>query len=138
MSNSVQPHRRQTTRLLCPWDSPGKNTGVGCHFLFQWHAGMLSHFSRVRLGATPWTAAHHTSLSPEFSRQEYWSGLPFPSPIKQYIWTNIYRHTTIFKIQNISITLKSSLPVPLPSVLIPGSNSWLLLICSLSLLVWLF
>ena len=35
MSNSVQPHRRQPTRLPCPWDSPGKNTGVACHFLFQ-------------------------------------------------------------------------------------------------------
>ena len=29
------PHRRQPIRLLCPWDSPGKNTGVGCHFLLQ-------------------------------------------------------------------------------------------------------
>ena len=36
MSNSVQPHRRQPTRLPCPWDSPGKKTGVGCHFLLQW------------------------------------------------------------------------------------------------------
>ena len=35
VSNSVQPHRRQPTRLPCPWDSPGKNTGVGCHFLLQ-------------------------------------------------------------------------------------------------------
>ena len=35
MSNSVQPHRRQQTRLLRSWDSPGKNTGVGCHFLLQ-------------------------------------------------------------------------------------------------------
>ena len=33
MSDSVRPHRRQPTRLLHPWDSPGKNTGVGCHFL---------------------------------------------------------------------------------------------------------
>ena len=33
MSDSVQPHRRQPTRLPHPWDSPGKNTGVGCHFL---------------------------------------------------------------------------------------------------------
>ena len=32
---SVQPHRRQPTRLPRPWDSPGKNTGVGCHFLLQ-------------------------------------------------------------------------------------------------------
>ena len=35
MSNNVQPHRRQPTRLPRPWDSPGKNTGVGCHFLLQ-------------------------------------------------------------------------------------------------------
>ena len=35
MSDSVQPHRRQPTRLPCPWDSPGKHTGVGCHFLLQ-------------------------------------------------------------------------------------------------------
>ena len=32
---TVRPHRRQSTRLPCPWDSPGKNTGVGCHFLLQ-------------------------------------------------------------------------------------------------------
>ena len=31
----MRPHRRQPTRLPCPWDSPGKNTGVGCHFLLQ-------------------------------------------------------------------------------------------------------
>ena len=31
----MQPHRWQSTRLCCPWDSPGKNTGVGCHFLLQ-------------------------------------------------------------------------------------------------------
>ena len=35
MSNSVRPHRQQPTRLPGPWDSPGKNTGVGCHFLLQ-------------------------------------------------------------------------------------------------------
>ena len=34
-SDSLQPHRRQPNRLLCPWDSLGKNTGVGCHFLLQ-------------------------------------------------------------------------------------------------------
>ena len=31
----MRPHRLQPTRLPCPWDSPGKNTGVGCHFLLQ-------------------------------------------------------------------------------------------------------
>ena len=35
MSDSVRPPRRQPTRLPHPWDSPGKNTGVGCHFLLQ-------------------------------------------------------------------------------------------------------
>ena len=35
MSDSVQHHRQQPTRLCCPWESPGKNTGVGCHFLLQ-------------------------------------------------------------------------------------------------------
>ena len=35
VSDSVWPHRRQPTRLPRPWDSPGKNTGVGCHFLLQ-------------------------------------------------------------------------------------------------------
>ena len=35
MSNSMRPHRQQPTRLPHPWDSPGKNTGVGCHFLIQ-------------------------------------------------------------------------------------------------------
>src|SRR5574337_962072 len=35
MSDSVRPHRQQPTRLPRPWYSPGKNTGVGCHFLLQ-------------------------------------------------------------------------------------------------------
>ena len=35
VSDSVRPHRWQPTRLPLPWDSPGKNTGVGCHFLLQ-------------------------------------------------------------------------------------------------------
>ena len=35
MSDSAQPYRQQPTRLPHPWDSPGKNTGVGCHFLLQ-------------------------------------------------------------------------------------------------------
>ena len=35
VSDSARPHRRQPTRLCHPWDFPGKNTGVGCHFLLQ-------------------------------------------------------------------------------------------------------
>ena len=44
---------------------------------------LLSRFSRVRLCATPQTAAHQAPLSLGFSRQEYWSGLPFPSPMHE-------------------------------------------------------
>ena len=124
-----------------PWDSPGKNNGVGCHFflqcmkeksesevaqlcptlsdpmdcsppgssvhgiakkgrdrmlvvnfsmvlyfplVFQGHELLLlSHFSHVRLCATPQTAAHQAPPSLGFSRQEHWSGLPFPSPMHE-------------------------------------------------------
>ena len=169
MSNSVRPHRRQPTRLPCPWNCPGKNTGVGCHFLLQcmkvksesevaqscptlcdpvdwslpgsyvhgifqargpeWGAitsaavkslqscptlcdpiegsppsspipGILQartlewvamSFSNAWKGKvkvkslssawlfTPWSAAYQAPPSMEFSRQEYWSGVPFPS-----------------------------------------------------------
>ena len=41
---------------------------------------MLSCFIRVRLFVTPWTVANQAPLSMGFSRQEYWSGLPFPTP----------------------------------------------------------
>ena len=44
---------------------------------------LLSRFSRVRLCATPETAAHQAPRSLGFSRQEHWSGLPFPSPMHE-------------------------------------------------------
>ena len=131
MSDSVQLHRWQPIRLHHPCDSPGKNTGVGSHFLLQclkvksesevaqsyltlsdpmdrslpgssvhgifqarvleWVAIAFSHFmyqirldqsfSRVRLFATPWTAAHQAPPFMGFSRQEYWSRVPLPSPV---------------------------------------------------------
>ena len=42
---------------------------------------LLSHFSRVQLFQTPWTAAYQVPPSMGFSRQEYWSGVPLPSPV---------------------------------------------------------
>ena len=127
MSNSVQPHRQQPTRLPRPWDSPGKNTGVGCHFLLQrmkgksesevtqscptlsnpmgcsppgssihgifqarvleWGAISFSNAwkwkVKVKSLSQVWlfaTAAHQAPPSMGFSRQEYWSGVPLPSP----------------------------------------------------------
>ena len=136
MSDSVRPHRWKPTRLPYPWDSPGKNTGVGCHFhlqcmkvksegevnqscptlsdpmdynlpassihgIFQERVlerGAIAFYdniciynyifavvfvqplSHVSLFLTPWTVTHQVPLSMGFPRQEYWSGLPFPSP----------------------------------------------------------
>ena len=83
MSNSVRPHRQQPTRLPCPWDSPGKNTGVGCHFLLQ--CMKVKSESEVTQSCLTlrdaWTGAHQAPPSMGFSRQEYWSGVPLPSPI---------------------------------------------------------
>ena len=80
VSDSVRPHRRQLTRLPRPWDSPGKNTGVGYHFLLQRMKVKVKSISHVRFLATPWTAAYQAPLSMGFSRLEYWSGVPLPSP----------------------------------------------------------
>ena len=81
MSDSGWPHRRQLTRLPCPWDSPGKNTGVGCHFLLQCRKVKVKSLSRVRPSATLWTAAFQAPPSMGFSTQEYWSGVALPSSI---------------------------------------------------------
>ena len=72
----MRPHRRQPTRLPHPWDSPGKNTGVGCHLLLQCMKVKVKWLNSVWLSATPWTVAHQAPLSIGFSRQEYWSGVP--------------------------------------------------------------
>ena len=81
VSGSVRPHSWQPARLLCLWDSPGKNTGVGCHCLLQ--CMKMKSESEVaqscRLLATPWTAAYQAPPSMGLSRQECWSGLPSPS-----------------------------------------------------------
>ena len=65
----------------CPWDSPGKNAGVGCHFLLQCMKVKGKSLSHVRLFVTPLATAYQAPPSMGFSRQEYWSGLPLPSPI---------------------------------------------------------
>ena len=76
MSDSVRPQRRQPTRLLCPWDSPGKNTGVGCHFLLQ----CMKVKSEREVAQSCPTLSDPMDCSPPgspslgFSRQEHWSG----------------------------------------------------------------
>ena len=81
MSDSVGQHRRQPSKAPRPWDSPGKNTRVGCHFHLQ--CMKVESASEVAQScptlATPWTAAYQAPLSMGFSRQKCWSGVPLPS-----------------------------------------------------------
>ena len=100
MSDSVQPHRRQPTRLLHPWDSPGKNTGVGCHFLLQ----CMKVKSCVRLFVTH--GAHQAPLSVEFSKQDYWSGLPCPSSAVFICTHKLY--TSICYLYHATVNLKNA------------------------------
>ena len=74
MSDSVRPHRRQPSTLPRPWDSPGKNTGVGCHFLLQC---MKVKSEREVTQSCP-TLSHPMDCSPAGSSD--WSGVPLPSP----------------------------------------------------------
>ena len=72
MSDSVRTQRWQPTRRPHPWDSPGKNTGVGCHFLLQCMK-VKSESEVTQSLATPRTAAYQAPPSVGFARQEYWS-----------------------------------------------------------------
>ena len=82
MSDSVRPHRRQPTRLPHPWDSPSKNSGVGCHFLLQ--CMKVKSESEVAQSFPTLSDSMDCSLPGSsvhgFSRQEYWTGVPLPSP----------------------------------------------------------
>ena len=89
---SVQPHRRQPTRLAYPRDSPGKNTGVGCHFLLQ--CRKVKSESEVAQSCP--TPSDSMDCSPPSSRQEYWSRVPLPSPHlhEELLSQNIYSMQT--------------------------------------------
>ena len=94
MSDSVQPHRQQPTRLTCPWDSPGKNTGVGCHFLLQ--CMKVKSESEVAQSCPTLSDPVDCSLPGSsihgIFQQEYWSGVPLPSPsLYICVHINIYK-----------------------------------------------
>ena len=89
MSDSVRPQRWQPSRLPRPWDSPGKNTGVGCHFLPQ--CMKVKSESEVAQSCPTLCDPKDCSLPGSsvhgFSRQEYWSGVPLPSPMIMLLTT---------------------------------------------------
>ena len=83
MSDSMQPHRRQPTRLLCPWGPPGKNTGVGCNFLLQCMK-VKSESEVIQLCPTlsdPMDYRLPGSSVHGIFQAKYWSGVPLPSPL---------------------------------------------------------
>ena len=93
------PHRRQPTKLPHPWDSPGKNTGMGCHLLLQ--RMEVKSLSRVRLLGTPWTASLpgcsiHGSLQArvlEWGASAFSDIYSYNCYITLYIYIYMYMHT---------------------------------------------
>ena len=93
VSDSVRPQRQQPTRFPCPWDSPGKNTGVAFPSgillarTLEWH--FFLHCMKVKSESEvaqlrptlsdPMDTAFQSPPSMGFSRQEHWSGVPLPS-----------------------------------------------------------
>ena len=87
--DSVRPHRQQPTRLLCPWDSPSKNTGVGCHFLLPWMVCSTAKDSRYPLfirGKSSDSEALHVHWDHERKRSRCLSFSSVLSPSE--IWTS--------------------------------------------------
>ena len=97
MSDSVWPHRRHPTGSSVPGILQARIlewVAISFSNAWKWKVKVKS-LSRVRLLATPWTAAYRAPPSMGFSRQEYWSGVPLPSPINALIpfkWRSIYHH----------------------------------------------
>ena len=77
MSDSFWPHGLQPTRLLYPWDSPGKNTGVGCHYLFQ--GIFLTQGSKLHLlRLLHWQAGSSPLVPPGKPHKKWYKGCVLP------------------------------------------------------------
>ena len=89
VSNTLRPHRLYPTSLLCPWDSPGKNTGVVCHFFLQ-NINLLIYISYCSIGRYPY-CSKYKELSPltepSISRLETLRKSGRKSYQKTCIWT---------------------------------------------------
>ena len=124
MSDSVRPHRRQPTRLLCPWDSLGKNTEVGCHFLLQCMKGKRE--SEVAQSCP--TLSNPMDCSPPgFSvhgifqaRVLKWGAIAFSGSVASHVqlfatpWTEVCQASLKFTISQ-SLTKLISIELVMPS-----------------------
>ena len=119
VSDSVRPQRRQPTRLPVTGILQARTLewlAISFSNAWQWKVKVKS-LSRVRLLATPWTAAFQAPLSMGFSKQEYWNGLPFPSPM-----TNL---DSILKSRDITLSTKVHLVKAMVfPVVMYGCESW--------------
>ena len=114
----MRPDRWQPTRLPRPWDSPGKNTGVGCQFLLQCMKVKVNSLSCVWLLPTPWTTAYQAPPSMGFSMRKYWTGLLLPSPV--WMWELDYTESRAPKNWCFwAVVLENALKSPLDYVEIP-------------------
>ena len=97
MSDSVRPHRRQPTRLPVPGILQARTLEwVAISFSNAWTWKVkVKLLSCIQLLATPWTAAYQASLSMGFSRQEYWSGVPSPSPKGSVEFSNSHQFSSV-------------------------------------------
>ena len=91
----MQPHRRQPTRLPRPWDSPGKNTGVGCHFLLQCmqvksESEVVSDSSDPMDCSLPGSSIHGLFQSKVLE----WGAIAFS--VRMYTYVIIYEHYIAF------------------------------------------
>ena len=126
MSDSVQPHRRQPTRLPHLQSRTLEWVAISFSNVWKWKVKVKS-LSRVWPLVTPWTAAYKAPPSMGFSRQEYWSGLPLPSPPLCLI---IPFPVLYLMLQSLPTCWFPPAPRDIPAVMLPLSpNSWLLLIC---------
>ena len=137
MSDFVWPHRRQPTRLPRPWDSPGKNTGVGCHFLFQ--CLKVKSESEVAQSCPPLSDPMDNSLPGSSMHRIFqarvWSGVPLPSSASQLSEAKSYFLIVLILHSSVTISgggcgrwlppaLSHILPTPAPQHL-PG-RKWLM------------
>ena len=119
----MRPHRRQPTRLPLPWDSPGKNTGMGYHFLLQcMKVKSESEAAQSCLTLSdPMDCSLPGSSILGFSRQEYWSGVSLPSPTHILMMPKFYTFSPNLTLSTkylFSVVLNTLLeyPVHMPSL----------------------
>ena len=128
MSDSVRPPRRQPNRLPRPWDSPGKNTGVGCHFLLQCMrvksesevAQLFPTLSDPMDCSLPGSSVHGILQA----RVLEWGAIAFS--IYVYIHTHMYIFSLTARLHDVKIliVLRQYTPIDFITINNLGINSW--------------